>query len=113
MKLYFIYSKNNKESIYKSINKQEVLNYFKNEKLEKKYYKISSLEDEKIKLWAKGELFNSKEEIDKLIFQTINKKPGRPFGTKKEPTIDYHRRIKKEWVEILDKKIKELKSTYK
>lgn len=109
MKLYFVYSKNDKKLIYKSINKQDVLDFFKNERLEKKYYKISSLEDEKVKLWVQGKLFNSREELNKLMLQAINKKPGRPFGTKKEPTIDYHRRIKKEWVEILDKKIKELK----
>lgn len=34
---------------------------------------------------------------------------GRPAGTKKEPTIVYYRRIKPEWVIILDKKIEELK----
>lgn len=34
---------------------------------------------------------------------------GRPVGTKKDPTVCYHRRIKPEWVEILDKVLKELK----
>lgn len=34
---------------------------------------------------------------------------GRPVGTTKEPTVVYYRRIKPEWVEILDKKIQELK----
>lgn len=31
---------------------------------------------------------------------------GRP---KQAPTVNYHRRIKPEWVKILDKKLKELK----
>ena len=34
---------------------------------------------------------------------------GRPFGTKKEKTVPYHRRVKPEWVAVLDKKIGELK----
>lgn len=34
---------------------------------------------------------------------------GRPKGTKKDPTVIYYRRIKPEWVEILDEKLKELK----
>lgn len=34
---------------------------------------------------------------------------GRPIGTQKEPTTIYYRRVKLEWVEILDKVLKELK----
>lgn len=30
------------------------------------------------------------------------RKPGRPFGTKKEPTVNYHRRIKVKFVEKMD-----------
>lgn len=40
-------------------------------------------------------------------------KRGRPFGTKKEPRVNYHRRVLPEWVEILDKKLDELKEVYK
>lgn len=34
---------------------------------------------------------------------------GRPFGTKKEPTVIYYRRVKPEWVQVLDNKIEKLK----
>lgn len=34
---------------------------------------------------------------------------GRPFGTKKDKTVPYYRRVKPEWVAVLDKKIGELK----
>lgn len=34
---------------------------------------------------------------------------GRPFGTTKEKTVPYYRRVKPEWVAILDKKISDLK----
>ena len=40
-------------------------------------------------------------------------KRGRPFGTKKEPRVSYHRRVLPEWVEILDKKLDELKEIHK
>ena len=36
-------------------------------------------------------------------------KAGRPKGTKKEPRVDYHRRVLPEWVKVLDNKLKELK----
>ena len=42
-----------------------------------------------------------------------HKKLGRPFGTKKEPTVCYHRRIKPERVEVLDKVLEELKKAAK
>lgn len=35
---------------------------------------------------------------------------GRPKGTKKEKTVPYHRRVRPEWVEELDKKLEELKN---
>ena len=35
---------------------------------------------------------------------------GRPFGTKKEPTVVYYRRVKKEWIPIIDNLIKELRN---
>lgn len=34
---------------------------------------------------------------------------GRPFGTTKDKTVPYYRRVKPEWVAVLDKKIGELK----
>ena len=40
-------------------------------------------------------------------------KAGRPKGTKKEPRIDYHRRVLPEWVKAMDKKLEELKENYK
>lgn len=40
-------------------------------------------------------------------------KAGRPKGTKKEPKVDYHRRVLPEWVEAMDMKLKELKQSYK
>ncbi len=36
-------------------------------------------------------------------------KRGRPYGTKKEPTVSYHRRVLPEWVKILDALLKKLK----
>ena len=39
-------------------------------------------------------------------------KRGRPFGTKKEPKINYHRRILPEWKIVLDNKLQELKTEY-
>ena len=39
-------------------------------------------------------------------------KRGRPFGTKKEPRVSYHRRVLPEWVEIMDNKLKELKEKH-
>ncbi len=42
---------------------------------------------------------------------------GRPKGSKnkeqKEPTVIYYRRIKQEWVKVLDKKLEELKNENK
>ena len=35
---------------------------------------------------------------------------GRPFGTKKEPTVMLQRRVKKEWIPIIDNLIKELRN---
>lgn len=34
---------------------------------------------------------------------------GRPLGTKKEPTTAYYRRVKPQWVEVLDNVLNELK----
>jgi len=34
---------------------------------------------------------------------------GRPKGTTKDPTVVYYRRVKPEWVKILDEMIKKLK----
>lgn len=36
---------------------------------------------------------------------------GRPAGTFKEPTAVYYRRVKPEWVEILDKVLEDLKKS--
>lgn len=38
---------------------------------------------------------------------------GRPKGSVKEPTVTYYRRVKSEWVEILDKVLNELKEQVK
>lgn len=38
---------------------------------------------------------------------------ARPKGTKKEPRIDYHRRVLPEWVKIMDAKLKELNEAHK
>lgn len=38
---------------------------------------------------------------------------ARPKGTKKEPRVDYHRRVLPEWVELLDKRLLELKEQNK
>lgn len=40
-------------------------------------------------------------------------KPGRPKGTKKEPRVNYHRRVLPEWIAILDNKLIELKENHK
>lgn len=40
-------------------------------------------------------------------------KRGRPKGTKKEPTVSFHRRIRPEFAVILDKLLEELKKDYK
>lgn len=40
-------------------------------------------------------------------------KRGRPKGTKKEPTVSFHRRVKPEFAVILDKLLEELKKDYK
>lgn len=37
------------------------------------------------------------------------RKPGRPLGTKKEPTVSYHRRINKKFVKKMDEHLKILK----
>ena len=37
-------------------------------------------------------------------------KVGRPKGSTKPPTVSYHRRVRPEWVEVLDKVLKELKN---
>lgn len=34
---------------------------------------------------------------------------GRPVGTKKEPTVMIQRRVKKEWIPIIDKLIYDLR----
>ena len=36
-------------------------------------------------------------------------KVGRPKGSTKPPTVNYHRRVRPEWVKILDKVLKELR----
>ena len=40
-------------------------------------------------------------------------KRGRPKGTKKEPKINYHRRVLPEWVKVMDDKLNELKEAHK
>ena len=40
-------------------------------------------------------------------------KVGRPKGSTKEPTVNYHRRVRAEWVKILDKLLNELKGQVK
>ena len=40
-------------------------------------------------------------------------KVGRPKGSTKPPTVPYHRRVRPEWAEILDKLLKELKARCK
>ena len=36
-------------------------------------------------------------------------KVGRPKGSTKPPTVPYHRRVRPEWVKILDKVLKKLR----
>lgn len=36
-------------------------------------------------------------------------KVGRPKGSTKPPTVSYHRRVRAEWIKILDKLLQELK----
>lgn len=36
-------------------------------------------------------------------------KVGRPKGSTKPPTVSYHRRVRPEWVEILDNLLQKLK----
>ena len=38
---------------------------------------------------------------------------GRPKGYTKEPTVTYYRRVKSEWVVVLDKVLNELKEQVK
>lgn len=40
-------------------------------------------------------------------------KVGRPKGSTKPPTVSYHRRVRPEWVEVLDKVLKELRGQKK
>ena len=40
-------------------------------------------------------------------------KRGRPKGTKKEPIVSFHRRVRPEFAVILDKVLEELKKDYK
>lgn len=40
-------------------------------------------------------------------------KVGRPKGSTKPPTVPYYRRVRAEWVEILDKLLKKLKGQKK
>lgn len=54
---------------------------------------------------------------NKPLLKIINKyeegimaKVGRPKGSTKPPTVSYHRRVRPEWVEVLDKLLKELKN---
>lgn len=35
---------------------------------------------------------------------------GRPFGTKKDKTVPYYRRVKPEWVAVLDEELEKLKA---
>lgn len=37
-------------------------------------------------------------------------KVGRPEGSTKEPTVSYHRRVRPEWVKILDELLRKLKN---
>ena len=39
-------------------------------------------------------------------------KQGRPKGTKKPPTVSFHRRVKPEFAIVLDKVLKNLKADY-
>lgn len=38
---------------------------------------------------------------------------GRPKGSTKEPTVTYYRRVKSEWVVVLDRLLNELKEQVK
>lgn len=40
-------------------------------------------------------------------------KAGRPKGSTKDPTVNYHRRVSPEWVKVLDDKLNELKELKK
>ena len=40
-------------------------------------------------------------------------KVGRPKGSTKPPTVCYHRRVRPEWVAILDKLLEKLKGMIK
>ena len=37
---------------------------------------------------------------------------GRPIGTRKEPTIEYRRKIKPQWLNIMDDLLKSLKKGF-
>ena len=71
MKLYFIYDKEHKDIIYKSVSEKEVSNYFKSENLDKKYYCISEVESDIIQEWIKGNLKNDRKRIEQLIRSAI------------------------------------------
>jgi hypothetical protein len=43
----------------------------------------------------------------------FKRKVGRPKGSTKPPTVPYHRRVRAEWVKILDELLKELKGQAK
>lgn len=36
-------------------------------------------------------------------------KVGRPKGSTKPPTVNYHRRVRKEWIPVLDEILRRLK----
>ena len=38
---------------------------------------------------------------------------GRPVGTKKDPTTIYYRRVRPEWVKLLDELLEKLKDSVK
>ena len=40
-------------------------------------------------------------------------KVGRPKGSTTPPTVSYHRRVRLEWIEVLDKVLKELRGQKK
>ena len=54
MKLYYIYLKSNKDIVYKSIEKEDVINTFKEENLNKKYYEMAEFDSPFVEEYAKG-----------------------------------------------------------
>lgn len=59
MKVYFIYSKSSKDIVFKSSEEADALNFFKEQNLDKKYYRIKEIDSPLVEDWLKGKIVNN------------------------------------------------------